>query len=275
MATAIGAFVGGVFLIALYALIRRAQRVWWAWAGGLTAVFILFILLIQPVLIDPIFNSYTPAPAGPVREAVVEIAKASSVRPDRIFVYDGSKQSNLYTANVAGLFGTARIAMSDVMFQSGADVPEVRGVVGHEMGHYVHLHAVWLTLGYSLIAMLVFWLIDRLFGPAARLLGARGVRGLDDPAGMPVLAALATVLMLAATPAVNTLSRCVEADADTFSLQHVDEPDGLARALVKTIAYRAAAPSWLEETVFYDHPAVARRIRKAMDWKASHNLARR
>ncbi|MGK3151721.1 hypothetical protein VQE80_15160, partial [Staphylococcus shinii] len=91
---------------------RRAQRVWWAWAGGLTAVFILFILLIQPVLIDPIFNSYTPAPAGPVREAVVEIAKASSVRPDRIFVYDGSKQSNLYTANVAGLFGTARIAMS-------------------------------------------------------------------------------------------------------------------------------------------------------------------
>ena len=57
--------------------------------------------------------------------------------------------------------------------------------------------------------------------------------------------------------------------ADRYSLAHVNEPDGLAKALVKTIEYRAATPSKLEETLFYDHPAVGSRVRMAMDWKAA------
>jgi hypothetical protein len=56
----------------------------------------------------------------------------------------------------------------------------------------------------------------------------------------------------------------------TNSLTHFNEPDGIAKALVKTIEYRAATPSRLEEVLFYDHPAVGRRIRNAMDWKAAH-----
>ena len=61
-----------------------------------------------------------------------------------------------------------------------------------------------------------------------------------------------------------------ETDADKFSLEHFNEPDGLAKALVKTIEYRAATPSKLEEVMFYDHPAVGSRVRRAMDWKAAH-----
>ena len=60
-----------------------------------------------------------------------------------------------------------------------------------------------------------------------------------------------------------------EVAADRYSLVHVNEPDGLAKALVKTIEYRAATPSKLEETLFYDHPAVGNRVRMAMDWKAA------
>ena len=48
------------------------------------------------------------------------------------------------------------------------------------------------------------------------------------------------------------------------------EPDGLSKALVKTIAYRASSPSWLEEAIFYDHPSVQRRVHRAMVWKAEH-----
>ena len=82
---------------------------------------------------------------------------------DTIYVYDGSKQSNRYTANVSGLGGTARVAMSDVVFKKHADVAEVRGVVGHEMGHYAHLHVLWLTAVFSLMAAIGFFLVDRLF----------------------------------------------------------------------------------------------------------------
>jgi STE24 endopeptidase len=254
----------------LYFLMRRAPRTWWIWGGGVIGLFFMVIMVLAPVFIEPLFNKYTPAPPGPVRDAVVAMAKANGVPSDKIYIYDGSKQSNRYTANVSGLFGTARVAMSDVMFKKDADLAEVRGVVGHEMGHYVHMHAVWFAAAYAVLALAAFFLIDRLFPLAAALLGAHGVRGLADPAGIPVIGAIMTALALVSTPLVVSISRTAESDADTFSLTRVNEPDGLSKALVKTIEYRAATPSRLEEVLFYDHPAVGSRVRKAMEWKVAH-----
>jgi STE24 endopeptidase len=258
-----------LFLMALYALIRRAPRTWWVWAGGLACVAIVFLIVISPVLIEPLFNRYTPAPNGPVREAVVALAKKAGVPSDKIYVYNGSKQSNRYTANVSGLLGSARVAMSDTMFAQGADLHEVRGVVGHEMGHYKHLHVIWFAVTASVLAVLMFWLADRLFPLLAARLYAR-VDSIADPAGLPLLAAIISTFVLLATPILNTATRMQEADADRFSLKTANEPDGLAAALVKTIGYRAASPSPVEEFIFYDHPSVSRRIRRAMDWKATH-----
>jgi STE24 endopeptidase len=254
----------------LYWLIRRFRRTWWLWGGVGVAVGFVLVLMLQPVVIEPLFNSYKPAPPGPMRDEIVAMAKQVGVPSDKIVIYDGSKQSNRYTANVAGVGGTARVAMSDVMFKKDADLAEVRGVVGHEMGHYVRGHIFLLGAEFGLFAMAGFFLIDRLFPFAARLFGAKGVTGLADPAGLPVAGALFAVLSLIATPLSNTATRWDESDADRFSLEHFNEPDGLAKALVKTIEYRAATPSRLEEVIFYDHPAVGTRVRRAMDWKATH-----
>ena len=259
--------------VALYALIRRSPRFWWAWSGALVAGAFTVMMVVAPVLIDPLFNQYKPAPPGPVRDAVVALAKANGVPSDRIFIYDGSRQSNRYTANVSGLMGSARIAMSDVMFKKDADIPEVRAVVGHEMGHYVLGHVWRNAIVLSLLAVLGLFLVDRLFPFAARLLGAPGVRDLADPAGYPVIAALLLVLGLASTPVTASLTRIGEIESDRFSLERAREPDGLARALVKTIEYRAATPGWLEEVLFYTHPSVGSRVRMAMDWKAAHQAA--
>src|SRR6185437_5678024 len=105
---------------------------------------------------------------------------------------------------------------------------------------------------------------------AARMLGAKGVTGIADPAGFPVISIIVTVLGLLATPVTNTFSRWVEADADHFSVVHFNEPDGLAKALVKTLEYRADSPGKLEEIIFYDHPSVRARVQAMMDWKATH-----
>lgn len=258
-----------VLLLSLvYWMIRRAPRTWFIWGGGLVVLFFGLILIISPIFIQPLFNDYKPAPAGPIRDAIVEMAEANGVPHDKIYIYDGSKQSNRYTANVTGLFGTAQISMSDVMFAKGADLAEVRGVVGHEMGHYKQMHAVWIALAYGAIVMLGLFLVDRLFPLVARLAGAKGVNGIADPAGFPVIGILLAVLGLLGTPLFSAVSRITETDADRYSLEHVGEPDGLAKALVKTIEYRAATPSKLEETLFYSHPSVGARVRMAMDWKA-------
>jgi STE24 endopeptidase len=270
MGTAISLVFTSLFLALLYLLIRRARRLWWLWAGGLTAGFIVFGMLVAPIYIEPLFNKYTPAPPGPVRDEVVAMAKSVGIPSDKIFVYNGSKQSNAYTANVSGLGGSARVAMSDVMFQKGADIAEVRGVVGHEMGHYAHQHSLWITGIFSVLAIIAFFIVDRTFPWFAQVLNAKGVTGIADPAGLPVLAVILAVLGLIGGPITNTLVREVESDADRYSLVNFNEPDGLAKALVKTIEYRAATPSKLEEVLFYDHPAVSVRVRRAMDWKATH-----
>jgi len=270
IAGAIGLVLSLIMISGLYFLIRRAPRTWWLWSGVLVGVAFVALNLAQPVVIEPLFNTYTPAPPGPVRDEVVAMAKQVGVPYDKIYIYNGSKQSNRYTANVAGLFGSARVAMSDVMFAKDADLAEVRGVVGHEMGHYVENHVMWDALVFGVLAVVGLFLVDRLFPLALRLTGARGIEGLADPAGYPVIGIILAVLGLLSTPIQNSVTRITEARADRFSVVHFNEPDGLSKALVKTIEYRYDSPGRLEEIVFYDHPSVRSRVQKAMEWKAAH-----
>jgi STE24 endopeptidase len=267
VALAVFGLLVGLFFVGVYALLRRAGARWWAWSGGLTAAALAFLLLAAPVVIEPLFNDYRPVPSGEVREALVAMAEQSGVPTDRIFVYDGSRQSNNFTANVSGVAGTARIAISDVAFK-GASLDEVKAVTGHEIGHYV-LHHVWRSvIVLSLLSVLFFFLADRLYPRFARAFGSSAP--LADPAGLPVLVFMVSVMSLLAQPVVNTLSRLDESEADRYSLEHVNLPDALATALVKTAEYRNPRPNPVQEFVFYTHPSVERRVRAAMEWKATH-----
>lgn len=270
----ISAVLGALFFVGVYALMRRAGRWWWAWSGALTAAAISGFLLLSPIVVEPLFNDYKPVPDGPVRDALVTMAQQAGVPTDRIFVFDGSRQSNNFTANVSGIGHSARIAIADVAFK-GASLDEVRAVTGHEIGHYVLGH-VWRTVAVmSVLAMAFFFIADRLYPWLARAFGLAGRDGravppIADPVGLPVLVFAVTLLALLAKPVFSTLSRANESAADRYSLQTVGLPDALASALVKTAEYRDPRPGALQEWIFYSHPSVEHRVRAAMEWKAAH-----
>ncbi len=267
LSVAIFAVLVGLFFVGVYGLMRRTGRFWWAWSGALTAFALSVFLLAGPVFIEPLFNEYEPVPGGEVRDALVVMAKQAGVPEERIFVFDGSRQSNNFTANVSGIAGSARIAISDIAFK-GASLEEVKAVTGHEIGHYVLGH-VWRTVMLlSVLSVLFFFVADRTFPWFARAFGSSASIG--DPTGLPVLVFMISLLLLFAQPLVNGTIRMGENEADQYSLEHVNLPDALATALVKTAEYRNPRPSELEETLFYTHPSVERRVRRAMDWKASH-----
>ncbi|MGH6652233.1 MAG: M48 family metallopeptidase [Sphingopyxis sp.] len=263
----IGTLFGALFFLGIYALIRRAGKRWWIWSGGLAATAILAILLVSPIVIEPMFNDYKPLPAGEVRDALEVQAKQAGIEPDRIFVFDGSRQSNNFTANVSGLGHSARIAISDVALK-GASLDEVKAVTGHEIGHYVLGQIWWLIAVFTLLAVVLFFLADRLFGRAARLFGSDATIG--DPRGFPVMMFLLSVFSLLAQPVQNWVVRKGETEADLYSVQTVNLPDAMASALVKTAEYRNPRPNAAEEFLFYSHPSVERRVRAAMEWKAAH-----
>ena len=267
LATGIGAVITALFLIGLYWLMRRTGKRWWIWSGALTAAVLAVFLLLSPILIEPLFNKYEPVPPGKVRDAVVQMAGRAGVPPERVFMFNGSRQSNNFTANAGGVGGTARVAISDVALKS-ASLDEVRAVTGHEIGHYVLKHTWWGILFATIGAIILFWLVDRLFPWFVRRFGSSAV--LPDPRGLPVLMFMVSLFGVLTLPLTNTFSRTLEAQADAYSLRTENRPDALSSSLVKTAEYRYPRPGKLEEVVFYDHPSVESRVRTAMEWKAAH-----
>ena len=263
----ITALVGGIFMTLVYLLMRKAGKNWWLWSGVLTAAVFSFLILLSPVLVEPLFNKYEPIPPGQVRDAVVSMAGRAGVPPERVFMFNGSRQSNNFTANAGGVGNTARVAISDVAFKN-ATLDEVRAVTGHEIGHYVLKHTWWGILFYSVAAIILFWIADRAFPRFARTFGSSAA--LAEPRGIPVLFFMISLFGLLALPFFNTFSRTLESQADLYSLQTENRPDALSTSLVKTAEYRYPRPNQIEEIVFYDHPSVEARVRRAMEWKSHH-----
>ena len=265
LSLALSAVIMGVLLAFFYVLVNKVGKLWWAWFGGVTASVITLMMILGPTLIQPLFNEYTAVPEGKVKTAIEALAVEAKIPTERIFMYDGSRQSNNFTANVAGIGSSARIAISDVAMKQ-ADLDEVKAVTGHEIGHYVSGHIWWIVLLLSAQIVVAFLLADKLFAPVARWFGAD--EDIRNPASIPVLILVVGVLMTFFAPINNTLSRMNETDADRYSLETVNLPDGLASALVKTAEYRNPRPGKLQEVLFYTHPSVEGRVRMAMEWKA-------
>lgn len=267
---AIGLAATTILVTVIYAVVRAAPNRWPVWAGAVTVAFAAFASLIGPVYVAPLFNTYTPLPDSPVKQSILAMAKANGVPVDNVYTFDASRQSDRISANVSGLFGTTRISLTDNLMKR-ATPAEIEAVLGHEIGHYVLGHVYTGLLWTALVIVVGFWFLNFSFRFLIAIFGGNwDVRQIDDPAGLPVLYAVGMVYLLLATPALNTISRNIEAQADIFGLNAARQPDGFATIALKLSEYRKLDPSPLEEFVFYDHPSGRSRIAMAMQWKAQH-----
>jgi len=261
---------GTIFFVVLYAIFRHAPKTWWIWGTGVAVAFSFFVLFIAPVFIEPLFNTYKPLTKPEISEPILVMARANEIPVKQVFEVDASRQTTRVSANVSGILGTTRIALNDNLLNQ-CTVPEIRAVMAHEMGHYVLNHGAKL-LTYLAVSILVgFGLTRILFDAALRRWGDRwGVRGIADPAGLPLLALIFCTLLFLATPLLNTLVRVTEREADAFGINTAREPDAMAEVALKLGVYRKLNPTPLEEFIFFDHPSGRARIRMAMDWKAAN-----
>ena len=96
--------VGTALAVALlYAVFRRAGERWWLWGAAACSALLALMLLVSPVLIDPLFNTYKPLEPGHVRSAVLTMAQATGVPADEVYAFDASRQTKRISANVSGL----------------------------------------------------------------------------------------------------------------------------------------------------------------------------
>ncbi|MFC4763188.1 M48 family metallopeptidase [Dyella koreensis] len=261
---------GTVLLAMIYAVIRKAGRTWWIWAAGIGVAFVIFSTTIQPVYIDPLFNTYKSLPDTPLKAEILSMARANGIPAANVYEYDASRRSSVVSANVSGLFGTTRINLNDNLINRST-IAQIEGVLGHEMGHYVLNHYYKFILALGVIIVIVFALVNWSLGWMLRSWGARwGIRDAGDVAGMPLLVALLTLFFFISTPARNTVTRTIETEADIFGLNAAREPDGVAQVYVALSKSRKMCPSPAEEFIFFDHPSGWNRIHRAMVWKGEH-----
>ena len=263
--------VGGtIFLVVLYAVFRRAPKTWWIWGTMVAVVFSFVLLFIAPVFIEPLFNTYKPLTKPEISEPILAMARANQIPVKQVFEVDASRQTTRVSANVSGILGTTRVALNDNLLNE-CTLPEIREVMAHEMGHYVLNHGAKLLTYLGIFIFVGFALTRILFGVALRRCGEKWrVRGIADPAGLPLLALIFSTLLFLATPLLNTVVRVTEREADAFGINTSREPDGMAKVTLKLGAYRKLDPTPLEEFIFYDHPSGRARIRMAVDWKAAN-----
>ena len=266
----VGLVTTAIFFAIIYAVIRKSPKRWWLWGTGAFAILSTVLIMLAPLFIEPLLNKYTPMEAGPVRSEILRIAHEQDIPADNVYVVDASKQTKRISANVAGLGPTIRIALNDNLLNR-SNLPGIKAVMGHEMGHYKLYHIQKLLLYLSLMALaalaICYWAIPRLL---ARHGDRWGVKAVADPASAPIFFGLLALLAVPGGLIFNSVIRHHESEADAFGLDAAREPDGFAMTAMQLSEYRKIEPTPWEEIIFYDHPSGRTRVEMAMQWKARH-----
>jgi len=242
--------------------IRRSPRRWWAWIAGGAAPVIIFIMVITPVYLSPLFNKFEPLKDQALRERILTVAQEAGISGSRVFQVDMNKETEKVNAYVTGLFGSKRIVMWDTILKK-LEPDEIVFVMGHEMGHYVMNH-VWKFIGIFVVTLaILLFVISRTIGFTLRKFGGKmGFTELDDIASLPLLLLMLSLLMFLITPALNAYSRTMEHDADRFGLELTHDGATAASAFVKLANENLSnpAPNAFIEFWLFNHPTLKDRI---------------
>lgn len=267
------AVLGAIVLLGFYTAVRLLPRWWWAAVAAGAMVLVAALSLLFPVLVEPMFNKFTPMPAGQQREELLAMAARDGVPVRDVLIADASRRTRAVNAYVSGYGPTRRIVVYDTLLEEPQG--EVALVVAHELGHAKRGDVV---IGTALGALGAAGAVCVLFlvGGWGGLLRRAGLAGdaasLGDPRSVALIMALAAVVGLFAGPAQNLVSRRIEARADAHALALTGDP-ATFEAMQRRLALRNLAdvdPNRLEYLLFASHPSTAERIAAAREYARRH-----
>ncbi len=257
---ALTAVLGGALLAAVLAFFGWAGGTAWLWAWGATAFFGLLLQFIAPTWILPLFNKFTPLPDGELRTAIFDLARRVEYPLTNIFVMDGSKRSSKTNAFFTGFGKNKRIALFDTLVQQHT-VPELTGVMAHEIGHYKEKHVLLGACLSILQQGLMFFLLS-LFVREPGLFQAFGLSVPSVPAGLVLFGMLYAPLSFFLGIGLHALSRRHEFQADRYALRVMKDPGPMVAALKKLSAANLSqlTPHPFYVALHYTHPPLPARI---------------
>jgi STE24 endopeptidase len=268
----------------LFRIIRTSPRRWWFYFWLLTLPFVVLLIFVAPVILDPMFNKFEPLEKTQP-QLVSEIEKVTqrgglSIPRDRMFEMEASEKVTTYNAYVTGIGATKRVVVWDNTSRD-MTVPETLFVFGHEMGHYVLNHIYKGLAFFAGMMLLGFWLGRKIvLTMLVRWGQAWRIRGINDLAALPVLMLALSLLTLVAEPIGNAFSRYQEHQADIYGLEvtHGLFPNNgeVAASAFQKLGEKSfdyPTPNPLLVFWSYSHPSIPDRIRFSLDYDPWHTPA--
>lgn len=267
----VGTGFGVVLVLILSAVMRHSPRRWWLLFWFPAALILLGLIVITPLLIDPLFNKFEPL-GEQHPDLVVSIEKLTKragvpIPPARMFLMMASQKTNAINAYVTGLGASKRVVIWDTTIQKTTN-DEALFIVGHELGHYVLGHVLKGALlgaaGLLLALYLLFRGLDWALGRWGR---DWKIPSPEDWASFAVLLLLLQVLLFVASPAVNAVSRMQEHAADVYGLEVIhglipnsEEVGAHAFQVLGELDLADPNPPAFIKFWLYSHPPLAERL---------------
>lgn len=261
---ALGLVLGAAGTSVVFTTLRNAPGQWWWMSAAIFAVATIGLAQLAPVVLLPIFYKFRPLD----RPALVDrlMTLAARARTDVVGVFEWVLSSHTRKANaaLAGMGRTRRILLSDTLLADYSE-DEIEVILAHELAHHVH-RDLWRGIAVQALSLLAgFFVADVVLRAMADTLG---LRGLSDPAGLPLLMLFGGVWSFALMPVANALSRAQERAADRYALTTTRNVDAFVTAMKRLSQQNLAEeyPSPLVRWLFYSHPPIRERIDAARDF---------
>jgi STE24 endopeptidase len=252
-------------------LIRKSPRRWWFYTWLVAVPFVIFLIFLSPLVIDPLFNKFEPLDKSNPQlvDAIERVTKRGGLEipRDRMFLMKASEKVTTLNAYVTGFGPSKRVVVWDTTIKN-ASTPETLFVFGHEMGHYVLNHivigiaatAVGLFIGLYLLYRIANWAFPR-FQQRWHM------RELSDWAAVPMLFLIFSLLSLISQPIGSAISRQLEHNADIYGLEvtHGINPNSQEAAAHAFQVLGELSLSYPYPSDFYvfwyaDHPPIRDRV---------------
>jgi STE24 endopeptidase len=219
----LGTAFGIVLVLILFAAMRWSPRRWWLFFWFPAVLILLGLIVITPLVIDPLFNKFEPL-GNQHPDLVASIEKLTKhagipIPPERMFLMMASRKTNAINAYVTGLGASKRVVVWDTTLQKTTN-DEALFIVGHELGHYVLGHVLkGALLGAAGLLLALYSLFRGLYWMLGRWGRDWKIHGPEDWASLAILLLLLQVLLFVASPVVNAVSRLHEHAADVYGLE--------------------------------------------------------
>ena len=258
-----------VVISVLYALMRKFKKRWWLAAWGLSIPFSIFMMFIQPVLIDPLYNDFYPLQDKQLEAKILAIADAANIPAEHVYEVDMSTKTNALNAYVTGVGSNSRIVLWDTTLERLTD-EEILFIMAHEMGHYVEKHIYIGIAGYIVLAFVGLWATAKLM---ERWVSKRGeawkVEKMTSIGSLPAFLLITSILLFAVSPLTNGVSRYQETRADIYAIEMTEDKEAGIRTFqsLTKAGLNQVNPPFLVKVFRYGHPTMLERIRMIEDYE--------